>query len=915
RIACITSYSNKRRAMEFPTIRLTTYISSIISSRLKVIAASHSKSEIEINRRSIFYNTDFNEDVDLEFRKSTFYITDLFDGDEYIDLQPNINLLSNKQLALCETQEFTLGNEDNLWENKSNVPVYKNVHQIQQVHQLHPGSSDDTCSYDGSFWSDDTDIEVDMGSDEEHIILHQDESPKDEIQCVLNESDISHQNATQPPHVAHISINENNSTLCSNKCDVNYPDFSESRTQTHKDLESNVSIVLNNNVSVYLDNQLKCCGISNAEDETDNKIPMRAEIIRELPIDMPLCSLNDRPKQRPVPPPKPKKKPLVPPKPKQTQELVENLQEPFSSSKEKHITNTNLSEFKCALTNDVTEYSLEHSIEQPMYYSCHFKDEPLYQFYEDDAKIEHDYECTSIGYYAPVNFLQRRLSAMKLVTPPSGLRRLWCQLPEVIQSGVLDSMSNDDIRLQEAMFEVVTSEASYLKSLYVLISHFAYCPDLMVEDVEDPILTQRQRKDLFSSIIPVKRCSEQFLADLEMRWQESVKISSLSDIVIKHIRSQFHLYIKYCTHQIHQERTLKDLKSTNKRFAEILSSLESAKICQSQSLHSFLILPMQRITRFPLLMAAILRFQKSDSPEWEETEQALFQLNMIVRECNESMRKIEEMEEMLTISQQLNFQGVRAFPILSASRYLLDSEDFTRLTWLETDANSIFATKLFKEEICILLFNDHLVFTRKKKDSQYIVLDHCSRNMVRMMPLDDESTNLPLHIQTEYKNLIIMTIVQNHEDKISEMVLACSSKSKQKKWVENLSPFLSKSEDEVVYQHWDLPLIQVTYPYEANQEGDITLMVSDIFEVRRMRLEGWYEGKRVTDGYSGWFPVSHTEEMLSLHMRARHLWQRYQLLAASGSLLQQIQRERELHQHEDKKRVRKRLKSFIGVVS
>jgi len=48
-----------------------------------------------------------------------------------------------------------------------------------------------------------------------------------------------------------------------------------------------------------------------------------------------------------------------------------------------------------------------------------------------------------------------------------------------------------------------------------------------------------------------------------------------------------------------------------------------------------------------------------------------------------------------------------------------------------------------------------------------------------------------------------------------------------------------------------------------------------------MVLKGWYEGERIRDGETGWFPAKHTEEIINSHVRARNLRLRYRLLLAS----------------------------------
>jgi len=58
-------------------------------------------------------------------------------------------------------------------------------------------------------------------------------------------------------------------------------------------------------------------------------------------------------------------------------------------------------------------------------------------------------------------------------------------------------------------------------------------------------------------------------------------------------------------------------------FREYLKRLESHKRCQNLSMQSFLLLPMQRITRLPLLILAILNRTPLDHPDHELVEQTL----------------------------------------------------------------------------------------------------------------------------------------------------------------------------------------------------------------------------------------------------------------------------------------------------
>ena len=50
-----------------------------------------------------------------------------------------------------------------------------------------------------------------------------------------------------------------------------------------------------------------------------------------------------------------------------------------------------------------------------------------------------------------------------------------------------------------------------------------------------------------SKVILVRACSERFLSDLESRWQESVRLTGITDIIRTHAKENFQVYVKYCS--------------------------------------------------------------------------------------------------------------------------------------------------------------------------------------------------------------------------------------------------------------------------------------------------------------------------------------------------------------------------------
>lgn len=534
-----------------------------------------------------------------------------------------------------------------------------------------------------------------------------------------------------------------------------------------------------------------------------------------------------------------------------------------------------------------------------------FEEEPMYQFYQKDVQqratlwysadgSESDFEDDTSSKFSDTEsqpqtkppVLQSQMSAMDLVHGEGGQRSLWCEVPEVIQSGILKTISSKDRKIQEAMFEVITSEASYLKSLNFLFEHFVQCPEF--SGSETNILDKREKHVLFSDIQPVRDVSAQLLADLEKRWLENIVLSNICDIIYEHASKYFSVYVKYCSNQLYQERLLRELKEKRPEFVAVLKRLESNPVCQGLDMHSFLMLPMQRITRLPLLIDAIFHRLSPDSPIHDSCKMALATVNKLVAECNEGARKMERMEEMLVISQQLDFKDCKGLGLLSASRWLVKKGELVQLM-LDNSSRRTFgrSSRWCKIQLYLFLFTDLLVVTRKKSDDSYSVVDFCPRNMLQALPVDESTPPLPMRMPSNYRNLFQMIMLNNKEGKTVEMLLSCLLESDRTRWMDAMTPPKSENPDEKIYEEWDWPQYQCTHAYIAQQPDELSLEEADVVNVFRKMSDGWFEGERIRDGVRGWFPSSHAVEIITSHVRARNLRQRYRLLMLSQTYLEE----------------------------
>uniref|UniRef100_A0A8C3AAE7 Neuronal guanine nucleotide exchange factor n=2 Tax=Cyclopterus lumpus TaxID=8103 RepID=A0A8C3AAE7_CYCLU len=453
----------------------------------------------------------------------------------------------------------------------------------------------------------------------------------------------------------------------------------------------------------------------------------------------------------------------------------------------------------------------------------------------------------------PVLQLQLRNNARSL--------SLWQNLEVVQASGLLSQLPQSEIIIQEAMFELVTSEASYYKSLEVLEAHFLRNPDLI------NTLSQSDMHFLFSNIEEVMKASERFLMDLEHRIEESIFISDVCDIVYQHAVKHFDVFIKYVINQVYQEKNYRRILEGNQPFREAMVSLENDPTVRGLSFTSFLILPFQRITRLKLLVQNILKKAEENSKREANAIKAHQQLEQIVKECNEGVRKMSRTEELISIEKTLEFKS-KSVPIISHSRWLLKKGEVQQMAGPKS-TRTMRSRKLY-QPVYLFLFNNLLLVTKRSSSGdKFQVIDSCTRAMLRTEDLEDQGQLLA--------NVFNLKLLDNQEERPVSYMLKTSSMSDKLRWMCALTPnrrtrFMSTS----AHQQ-DSPQVQCIKTYSSQEPDELSIEMADVLNLLERTDDGWMMGERLHDGERGWFPSRLVEEILNQEVRAQNLREAFRI--------------------------------------
>uniref|UniRef100_A0A4W3K4L7 Neuronal guanine nucleotide exchange factor n=1 Tax=Callorhinchus milii TaxID=7868 RepID=A0A4W3K4L7_CALMI len=406
---------------------------------------------------------------------------------------------------------------------------------------------------------------------------------------------------------------------------------------------------------------------------------------------------------------------------------------------------------------------------------------------------------------------------------------LWQYTEKVRNSKILSSLSPNEIKLQELMFELCTSEASYYKSLGILISHFMESQKL------NSMLSGTDKHHIFSNILEIKAASERFLQSLEQRFEENIVINDVCDIVYEHTNNYFHVYISYVTNQSYQETAYRRAIENNPALSTVMAELEQDPKCKGLLFPSFIILPFQRITRLKLLVQNILKKAKEGSVMELTSIKAHRELEKIIKECNERVKKMRRTEDLISFEKTVTFK-VEAVPIITRCRWLL-------------------------KEVFVEAIGDMKEVYSKLK---------C--RLLRTQDLEDQGQTLA--------NMFTLRILENYREKEIQYMLRAKSVTEKKRWIKVLEPnprmkYLSPSS-----LHEDCAQVQCIQRYAARQPDELTLEPADILSVVDSTPDGWIFGERLHDRERGWFPNSMTEDIKNPELRAQNRMECYRVYKA-----------------------------------
>lgn len=152
------------------------------------------------------------------------------------------------------------------------------------------------------------------------------------------------------------------------------------------------------------------------------------------------------------------------------------------------------------------------------------------------------------------------------------------------------------IKAKEIFEELLETEKAYIETLRIIV-------EIFVRPMrEKQILNKVQLSNVFSNVETLyEQVNLQLLKRLEALNDDDTKLASLGEIFYE-FAPLFKLYAVYCSNQPNLNSLIVQLKENNEEFKEYLKQAQRLDACRKLDIQSFLIQPLQRLCKYPLLL-------------------------------------------------------------------------------------------------------------------------------------------------------------------------------------------------------------------------------------------------------------------------------------------------------------------------
>ncbi|XP_037801440.1 intersectin-2-like isoform X11 [Penaeus monodon] len=303
---------------------------------------------------------------------------------------------------------------------------------------------------------------------------------------------------------------------------------------------------------------------------------------------------------------------------------------------------------------------------------------------------------------------------------------------------------------QNVIQEIINTEASYLSELQLVEQAF-------VQPMRTSgIVTEKELDLIFVNWSELILVNSYFDKALKVRCVNSQGsfITMIADVLCQQI-AQLTPYLRFCSLQIQGATLLGEKCSAGGPWANLIKQCQEQPAVRGLTLTSFLLKPMQRITRYPLLIKELLKYTPEGHPDHHNSQEALLAATTLCAQVNEAVSQRDNTDKLEWMQRQVICEGLQERLVFNSLTNTLGPRKLLHTGVLHKTKS--------KKELVVFLLSDFLLLTTPSKS----VASHTS-----LAALERALTAVSC---TMYRKPMFLTDVRIEVDKESELCFTLTS--------------------------------------------------------------------------------------------------------------------------------------------
>ncbi|XP_017778525.1 PREDICTED: pleckstrin homology domain-containing family G member 5 isoform X2 [Nicrophorus vespilloides] len=358
----------------------------------------------------------------------------------------------------------------------------------------------------------------------------------------------------------------------------------------------------------------------------------------------------------------------------------------------------------------------------------------------------------------------------------------------------VSELSERQQKQQTALWELIKTEVAYIKTLKVVTDLFLACLQSLQSS---NILREIDTAKLFSNIGDILDANVQFWGSSlfplvrDMRnYKQPACIETMCEGFLK-IKDSFQAYYQFCGEQSRCQHYVRENLSHNELFTAYLAWCEAQKECNRLRLLDILVQPMQRLTKYGLLLKAILK-NTDDELERENLGLMIRSVDDFVINVNFSLKQKQDNERLKGIIARIESYDIveskdddlerllKSHNQLDLNKPMLNCPPERRRHLLLEGDLKLKDNSTSKMEVHCFLLTDMLLVCKsstKKGGTVRVVRQPYLVDRLVVMEINKETPTLACVYKNEFDMAVAAFLLQNNDPKKLKSWKDCIAKA------------------------------------------------------------------------------------------------------------------------------------------